>query len=131
MGTAEASGRYWDVANLQAPDDVRYWLAVLEIRRAVNVLLTGDAEKLFIQQFLERFDARWPLGRALSVGCGAGELERGAVGLGAFTAIDGIDVSEVSLATARRLADEASMGSRLRYEKSDARSWMRGCLEAR
>jgi SAM-dependent methyltransferase len=125
MADPEESGRYWDVANVQPREDVRYWLGVLEIRRSVNVLLTGDPDKLFIQQFLERFRSRWPLGKALSVGCGAGELERGALGLGAFDRAEGIDVSEGSLELARKLADDASVGDRVRYEKVAALSGMR------
>ena len=124
-----ASGNFWDDHNLASASDVRYWLAVKAIREAVNRRLTGDPDRLFIEAFLRRYQARWPFPRALSVGCGAGELERGVVGLGAVAHCDGIDVSAASLAMAREVAArEAAARSETEpsiiYHQSDAASWL-------
>jgi SAM-dependent methyltransferase len=117
------SGAYWDARHLAPPEDVRYWLAVPEIRRAVNRRLTGDPERLYITSFVEGLAA--PVGRVLSVGCGTGELERGVAGHGAARAIDGIDVGAASLREAARLAAEQGFGDRIAYHQADAAGWLR------
>ncbi len=120
----EQSARYWDRQNVAPEEDVRYWLGVLPIREAVNRRLTGDPETLAIARFLDSFADRWPVARALSVGCGAGELERGVVGLGAVASIDGIDVSASSLDLAGQLATQEGVSDRIAYHQSDALSWL-------
>jgi SAM-dependent methyltransferase len=123
-----ASAAYWDRANLAAVEDVKYWLAVPLVRRAVNLRMTGEPEKLFIQSFLDSLRPRWPIGRALSVGCGAGELERGVAGQGATVRMDGIDVGAGSLAQARRLAEKSGLGAAISYHQSDAVSFLEAAL---
>ena len=120
----EQSATYWDRHNVAPEDDVRYWLGVQAVRQDVNQRLSGDPETLGIRHFLDSFKDRWPLARALSVGCGAGELERGVVGLGAVASIDGIDVSRSSLDLARRLAAEEGLEKQIDYFESDALSWL-------
>ncbi len=120
----EQSATYWDRQNVAPEEDVRYWLGVLPIRQDVNRRLSGDPETLGIRHFLDSFSDRWPLARALSVGCGAGELERGVVGLGAVASMDGIDVSSSSLDLARQLAAEEGLEQRIAYFESDALSWL-------
>lgn len=119
----EQSGSYWDTHNLAPSEDVRYWLAVREIREAVNRRLTGDPDTLYISRFVESLGE--PVERVLSVGCGAGELERGVAGHGAARWIDGVDVSEASLREAARLAAEQGFGDRIRYHRVDAARWLR------
>lgn len=119
----ERSGAYWDAHNLAPSGDVRYWLGVREIRRAVNRRLTGDPDTLYITRFVEGLEA--PVERVLSVGCGTGELERGVAEHGVAHRIDGIDVSEASLAEAERLAAEWGFAERIRYRRVDAARWLR------
>lgn len=119
----ERSGAYWDRHNLAPPEDVRYWLAVPEIRRSVNRRLTGKPDVLYITEFVETLEE--PAERVLSVGCGAGELERGVAGHGAARFIDGVDVSEASLLEAGRLAADAGFGDRIQYHRIDAARWLR------
>ena len=119
----EQSGAYWDTRNLATSGDVRYWLAVPEIRQAVNRRLTGKPDTLYITEFVEGLRA--PVERVLSVGCGAGELERGVAGHGAAHWIDGVDVSDVSLREAQRLAVEQGFGDRIGYHRVDAARWLR------
>lgn len=119
----EQSAAYWDTHNLAPSEDVRYWLAVPEVRRAVNRRLTGKPDTLYITEFVEGLDA--PVERVLSVGCGAGDLERGVAGHGAAHWIDGVDVSEASLREAERLAAEQGFGDRIGYHRVDAARWLR------
>jgi len=118
------------VAAGELPDDVRYWLGVLPVRRWVNRRMTGDPDKLYIQHFLESLRARWPLPRALSIGCGGGDLERGVVGLGAVAAIEGSDVGEGSIRIAREAAAREGLADRVKYTVSDAASHLERLLAA-
>ena len=123
----ERAGDYWDAHNLAPADDVVYWLAVPAVRAAVNRRLTGDPETLYITRFLAALRDGPPPRRALSVGCGTGELDRGIALEGGVAHVDGIDVSAVSLAAAEALAAEAGLGGlagRLRYHRVDAASWL-------
>lgn len=122
------SGRYWDSQFAGASTEVLYWLAVPPVRAWVNRRMTGDPEKLFIQHYLESFRDRWPLPRALSIGCGTGDLERGVAGLGAVDRIDGVDVGERNVETARRQATEQGLSGRVRYERTDTASFLRAAL---
>jgi SAM-dependent methyltransferase len=120
----ERAGEYWDAHNLAPADDVVYWLAVPAVRAAVNRRLTGDPETLYITRFLAALHDGPPPRRALSVGCGTGELDRGIALEGGVAQVDGIDVSAASLAAAEALAAEAGLGGRLRYRRVDAASWL-------
>ncbi len=129
---ARRSGEYWDrVAAGEFADDVRYWLGVLPVRRWVNRRMTGDPDKLYIQKFLEGLRERWPLPRALSIGCGAGDLERGAVGLGAVASIEGSDVGEGSIRVAREAAAREGLAERIHYTVADAAGHLEQLLAAR
>jgi len=119
----QRSAAYWDAHNVTPSEDVRYWLAVLEIRRYVNRRLTGKPDVLYISEFVEGLTK--PVERVLSVGCGAGELERGVAGHGIALAIDGVDVSEASLREAERLAEEQGFGEQISYHRTDAAGWLR------
>lgn len=117
-------GEFWDDHNLASDVDVRYWLAVKRIREVVNRRLTGDPERLFIEAFVRSFETEWPLRRALSVGCGAGELERGIVDLGVVEHCDGIDVSAASIEMATDAARQIDLGGRISYHESGASEWL-------
>lgn len=118
------AAEFWDDHSLTSMVDVRYWLGVRAIREAVNRQLTGRPDFLFIESFARSFEDTWPLKRALSVGCGTGELERGIVDLGVVQHCDGIDVSKASLAAARNAAEQIGLGDRISYFESGASSWL-------
>ncbi len=122
---AERSGEYWDEHNLAASEDVSYWLAVPELRRRVNESLTGDPNKLYIQGFIETFKSQWPVERVLSVGCGAGDLERGVASQGIAKRVDGIDVSRKSLVEAEACARAEGLGAVIKYTVSEALEWLK------
>ncbi|MEM7481751.1 MAG: class I SAM-dependent methyltransferase [Acidobacteriota bacterium] len=97
----------------------------MAVRREVNRQLTGDPDQLFIARFLERLSA--PAERALSVGCGTGELERGVANLGAARQVEGVDVSAASLAEARRQAEVEGLADRVTYHQASAGDWLGRC----
>lgn len=62
---------------------------------------------------------RFPVPRALSLGCGHGALERGLVTIGLAGRCDGVDLSEGAIREARRLAVEAGLGGQIQYTVGD------------
>lgn len=128
--SARQSGAYWDRVAAEGAGDARYWLGVLSVRRWVNRRMTGDPEKLYIQQFLEGMRDRWPLPRAASIGCGPGDLERGAVGLGAVERVDGSDIGEGSIRLATAAAAREGLSDRIRYTVSDAAEFLERSIVA-
>jgi hypothetical protein len=120
-----ASGRVWDTLNLGIPEDVAFWLAVPEVVAHVRRLTTGDVWRPHLYQFF-RWLSDAPVARALSLGAGAGALERELVRYEIARQVDGVDVSEASLAEAARRAGELGWGERIGYHRCDARSWLAG-----
>ncbi|MEM7048434.1 MAG: class I SAM-dependent methyltransferase [Acidobacteriota bacterium] len=118
----EESAAYWDQHNLAPTDDIRYWLAVPELRQDINQRLSGDPAVLFIARFLDGLPC--PAERALSIGCGTGDLERGVANLQAAREVHGVDVSTASLDEARRLADESGLSERVQYFLENASTWL-------
>ena len=116
----EAS-RHWDerVVDVEsaAPQG---WLDVelVEVEH-IRPQVTGDPEVSYLQSFLDHHLVHRPVDRLASLGCGGGNLERALVVHDAARRIDAFDVSPESIELARRLADEAGFGERIRYEVTD------------
>ena len=98
-----------------------YWMAHPLVRARVNALASGDPAidsygrlKALLQ---ERGNAL-PVGRAVSLGCGFGALERGLATGGIIRGVDAYDISPAAIAEAQRLADEAGLAG-LRYHVAD------------
>ena len=109
----------WDDAARHVPSEL-FWLADPLVRAAVNRRVTGDPGLWPIPWFARRVRDRLPFARALSVGCGAGALERGLVREGVVDRIVGVDAALAPLAEARRAATEAGAGRRIAYVAGDA-----------
>ena len=82
-------------------------------RAAINRRVTGSPEEWPLDWF-RRVHAKTPFARGLSWGCGTGAFERSAVRAGIVAEVEGYDLSEASLAEARRAAAEGGH-SGIRY----------------
>lgn len=106
---------FWD-REIVAPTHVS-WLEDEQVRRYVNRSISGDentgATGWFRQKYARRFE------RALSIGCGAGGLERDLVAHDVCDRVDAFDGSISSLATAVHDASSAGMSQRIRYFAAD------------
>src|SRR5262249_27031539 len=60
-----------------------------------------------------------PVDRALSLGCGGGNLERALIQLGAAKTIDAYDASPESIRLAEELAAKENLADRLHYRVAD------------
>jgi SAM-dependent methyltransferase len=94
------------------------WMGIDEVRTYLNELI-GDGVALWPIEWLERWLGGRRFRRALSIGCGAGELERQLVARGLVEEIDAFDGSLVSLHLARQAADRLGYGDRIRYFAAD------------
>jgi len=94
------------------------------VQARINTLMSGrpdqDAYGRFAQIWTERGHAL-PIGRALSIGCGFGALERDLCARGIVARIEGFDPAPGAIAEARRLAEEAGLGG-IHYQVGDLES---------
>ena len=98
-----------------------YWLAVPEVYRSYTLAATrGRREDSWVNDCVTHFLAgRAPVDRMLSIGCGAGALERHLALLSAFRECDAWDIAPAAIETARRLALEEGR-TNIHYEVRDA-----------
>jgi SAM-dependent methyltransferase len=99
-------------AEQRAEEQGWYWMAHPMVLARVNRLISGDpgcdAYGRLERLYRER---RWalPIQRAVSLGCGFGNLERDLAARGLVKRIAAYDLAEGAVAQARRLADEAGL----------------------
>lgn len=100
----------------------RHWTELQQIQEVLNVRVSGDpAVNPYLHLLRTRLAGRLPVPRALTIGCGTGELERGLSPLGFAAAHEGIDVAPGAVAKAAAAAGVAGL-SHLRYRVADANS---------
>ena len=110
---------YWDDLYHHTAETLeRHWMAHPLVRRAINRRVTGDP-LVWPVTALERH-----VGKALSIGSGAGAFERTLIEQGIATDVTGVDMSDAILGEARKAATEAGMT--IDYVAADAREYMRG-----
>jgi len=114
-GLAQAAADYWNKEVVEQA--YSSWTADLQVRARINTMVTGDRHTWPLDWFAHRLPK--PFERGLSIGCGPGHLERQAIRLGICRRIDGLDISEESLAAARRTAEEEGMADAIRYARGD------------
>ena len=96
--------RFWN-ENREKANDPAFWMAHPLCRQAINRRISGSPHEWPLDWF-KRVHARVPFRRGITWGCGLGAFERAVIRSGIVARIDAFDVSEASLADARRLADD-------------------------
>jgi SAM-dependent methyltransferase len=114
---------YWDNLDRHAGGGLveEMWLANRIVREAVNARIAGDPGRWPLDWFSQAYRERLPFGEALSLGCGAGALERDLLARGICRRITGIDVAGPPLEKAREDAAAAGMAGRISYLQADGR----------
>jgi SAM-dependent methyltransferase len=96
------------------------WTGVPQVHLNHNYLITGSRETYWVDWMRERFFADGRAGDTLSLGCGAGHLDRILKRHGfCFRSFTGIDISGEAIARARTLAEEVALAPAIRYEAAD------------
>jgi O-antigen biosynthesis protein len=109
----------WGTGTIWTAGEMRHWLQHPLVQTRVNRMITGGSETDRFQYFLKsRLDGRLPVDRALTLGCGSGELERGLSKYNFAKAHEGIDVSDDAIRKAGALAADQHL-SHVSYRSED------------
>ncbi len=111
MSHVEQTAAFWDTIDDSRP--LQFWDLPV-VQRYRKRLISGREDQGALAWFKERYVPR-PCGRAISLGCGTGALERRAVKLGIAGSLTGVDIAPARLALARQKAD----GMPIRYLRAN------------
>ena len=101
------------------PGGALHWTELEAIQRRINRRVSGDATVDPYHYVIRKYLAdKVPLERALTLGCGTGELERGLMQYNFCRRHDALDIAEESIREARDAARQAGL-DHIRYEVSD------------
>jgi ubiquinone/menaquinone biosynthesis C-methylase UbiE len=96
------------------------WTGIPQVHLNHNYLMTGSREMYWVDWMRERFFPDGEAGDVLSLGCGAGHLDRILKRHKfSFRSFTGIDISEEAIERARVLADEIGLAPTIRYSAAD------------
>ena len=99
-----------------------HWTQHPKVQERLNFLVSGNAHKNRFEHFMERYlQGKMPVERALTLGCGHGELERGLAQYNFATLHEGVDIADGAIAEAARLAAEAGLKN-IAYRIADINS---------
>lgn len=120
FGGAGAVAEVWgEQAGTWSIGGVRHWTELARVQAVLNRRVSGDEDVDPYLWFLRtRLEGRLPVARALTIGCGAGDLERGLATYGFASAHDAFDVAPGAIEKACTAASEAGLGH-VRYSVAD------------
>jgi SAM-dependent methyltransferase len=96
------------------------WTGIPQVHLNHNFLITGRRETYWVDWMRDGFFPAGEGGDALSLGCGAGHLDRVFKRCGfSFRSFTGIDISEGAIERARALAGEVHLAPTIRYVAAD------------
>ena len=112
-----AAAGFWDENRHRSLDEQGYWAGNPVCRHFINRRVTGNPHEWPLEWF-RRIHLNAPMRHGISWGCGLGAFERDARRLGIVEEIDAFDVSELSLADARRELEAVRLGG-INYRVGD------------
>ena len=109
----------WGSGTIWTPGEMRHWLQHPLVQTRINNKITGGQSEDRFQYFLRKYlSGRLPVDRALTLGCGNGELERGLSKYNLAGRHDAFDLSDDAIQNARKTA--ASLGlNHISYQVAD------------
>ncbi len=126
-GTLASVTRHWD--QLASDDFIGdlgriSWTGISQVHLNHNFLLTGDRDTYWVDWLRDRYFSDGLAGDALSLGCGAGHLDRILKSRGfSFRSFTGIDVSPRAVKRAREQADAVGLAPGIQYLAADLNSY--------
>jgi 2-polyprenyl-3-methyl-5-hydroxy-6-metoxy-1,4-benzoquinol methylase len=106
-------------------DRGRHWLEHPAVQRRINFKVAGTVGPDRFRYFVEKyFPTKRPLDRALTLGCGGGEFERGLAKYNFARVHEAVDIAEGALERAKRAAEDLGL-AHVRYDLGDLnRLWL-------
>jgi SAM-dependent methyltransferase len=99
-----------------------HWTQHPKVQERLNFLVSGNPYRNRFEHFMDVYlRGRMPVARALTLGCGHGELERGLAPYNFATLLEGVDISDGAVAEATRLANDAGL-RQISYRIADINS---------
>jgi SAM-dependent methyltransferase len=99
-----------------------HWTQHPTVAERLNFLVSGSPYRNRFEHLMDRYLAgRMPVGRALTLGCGHGELERGLAKYNFANLHEGVDIADGAIAESTRLANEAGLKN-ISYRIADINS---------
>ncbi len=96
------------------------WSGIPQTHLNHNYLITGSRATYWVDWIRDRYFPQGEAGDALSLGCGAGHLDRILKERGfAFRSFTGLDISEPAVTRARALAGDVDLAPAIRYLTAD------------
>jgi len=103
----------WGAGTIWAGKDVRHWLQHQAVQERINFKVSGRPSVNRFEYFLNEYLAgKMPVGRALTLGCGVGELERGLCHYNFAQRHEGVDISDEAI---RRAVENAAGLPQIEY----------------
>ena len=118
---AAAPTGHWDRTVREVETgELKGWLdwELIEVEH-IRPQVSGDPRIYYLEHFFTNHFPALPVERALSLGCGGGNLERALIEQGTTLEIDAYDSSHESIRLARELAAASGLGGRIHYEVAD------------
>ncbi|HMM36726.1 MAG TPA: class I SAM-dependent methyltransferase [Thermoanaerobaculia bacterium] len=110
-GAASVAEVWGEQAGTWSIGGVRHWTELARVQAILNRRVSGDeAVDPYLWFLRTRLEGRLPVARALTIGCGGGDLERGLATYGFAASHDAFDVAPGAIERARTAASEAGPG---------------------
>lgn len=117
--TIERIKYVWGSGCIWGGSHVQHWLQHPLIQERINLKVSGTARLNRFEYFLDRYlQGKMPVERALTLGSGVGELERGLCQYGFARFHEGLDLSDEAVRIATQKAELGGFGH-IRYRTED------------
>src|SRR5205823_14014585 len=112
----------WGAGRIWGGSHVQHWLQHPLVQERINIKVSGTAQMNRFEYFLNRYlQGKMPVERALTLGSGVGELERGLCQYGFARSHEGVDLSDEAIRAAQEKAAARGM-DHLQYRTANLNS---------
>jgi len=118
---SELTAQHWDdyIENYSGKNTGLFWYEIPEVLRSVNRSISGDPSVDWTQHTVQKYlSDHLPVKRCLSLGSGAGQLERDLASRNVFLNCDAYDISKSAVERAQEVARQQGL-DKIHYSVTD------------